>query len=37
MKLGNLLIEQPFKTLFRILSLRHGKMPKIVQPFEKNV
>jgi len=35
MKLGNPLISQSFENLFRNLRLRHGKIPKIVQPFEK--
>jgi len=35
MKLGNPLIAQPFESLFQNLRLRHEKLPKIVQPFEK--
>jgi len=37
MKLGNPHILQPFKNLFWNFRLRHGKIPKIAQPFEANV
>jgi len=36
-KLGNTFIVQPFESLFRKLRLRHGKISKIVQLFEKSV